>query len=499
MKSIKKVSLKIFLLVIVLCSCNWIYTKFFYEKDLLEHTYLRKEIKNTQEFDIVYFGESSNFTTRADDLDKRPISEIISSYFPNKKLTTVNKGALHAGIYKHLMRQIPENDTIETVIVTLNLRSFTADWIYSKLETALQKNVVLLSPYPPLFKRFLLSFKAYDIKTDVERSLQVKEIWKNTELIFPFDFEYSNVDEWDKALANGSWKLADGNWDLKKINLTCHYVKTYAFQIDTNSNPRIKDFDEIVEIAKERNWNLVFNLLAENTHKAEQLVGEELSFLMRQNRDLLVERYSNKGCIVVDNLESIPDEQFVDQNWTTEHYAEKGRNKIAKNVAEHLKEIYPYEYTYVEWHFTYPVEFYNNFDNDISWNQPQTLTKEKSFSTPYSSKINKSAPYSSTFEYPFTKIPFDNRSQIKISCDVFQTEISDDAKLVVEISGAEDKFWYGQSINVINPLINDWISIEHTINIPEKYKNGALVKIFVMNTNPNPVYVDNMKINFLKE
>jgi hypothetical protein len=76
--------------------------------------------------------------------------------------------------------------------------------------------------------------------------------------------------------------------------------------------------------------------MAENVEKAEELIGPSLTFLMYQNRDLLVYRYSKKGIVVVDNFNTIPDKYFIDTNWTTEHYSEFGRRKIAANLAKHL-------------------------------------------------------------------------------------------------------------------------------------------------------------------
>lgn len=75
----------------------------------------------------------------------------------------------------------------------------------------------------------------------------------------------------------------DGSKNSEATVLACHYIKTYAFQIDTIQNPRIKDFDNIVALAKKRNWNLVFNLMAENIDKAESLVGNELVSFIKQN------------------------------------------------------------------------------------------------------------------------------------------------------------------------------------------------------------------------
>jgi hypothetical protein len=55
-------------------------------------------------------------------------------------------------------------------------------------------------------------------------------------------------------------------------------------------------------------------------------------------------RYNKEGVIVVDNLELVKGIDYIDQAWTTEHYKQKGRQAIAKNLAEHLKQIYPKEF-----------------------------------------------------------------------------------------------------------------------------------------------------------
>jgi hypothetical protein len=198
--------------------------------------------------------------------------------------------------------------------------------------------------YPPIINRFLLSLNAFDHKSEKEYEEQMLEQWKRDQLKFPYPFKYKNVREWDSGMANGGHLNDDGSWNTAKIDLACHYIKAYAFQIDTLTNPRIKDFDEIVSICKGKNLNIVFNLLSENVQYADSLVGKDLIYLMRQNRDLLVKRYTQKGVLVIDNLEAVNGQDFVDQHWTTEHYKEKGRKIVAKNLAEGLRKIYPKEH-----------------------------------------------------------------------------------------------------------------------------------------------------------
>ncbi|NLF41884.1 MAG: DUF4843 domain-containing protein, partial [Bacteroidales bacterium] len=276
----KKILLKISFLFLLIIIVNFIYSKWFYETDIQEHSEiinLVRDIPNNA--DIIYIGESSNITFRGDDIDKRPISAFVGDYFPELNTFDITKPASHAGIYKVLLENIPVDSKVKTIVVTLNLRSFNATWIYSNLETSLQKSLVLIKPYPPLFNRFLLSFKAYDIKSESERERQFKNKWRTDKFHLPYEFQFQNVIEWDKWMANSGIKDSNGNIDYEQTELACHYIKTYGFQLDTINNIRIKDFNEIIELAHKRGWNLVFNLLAENTEKAKELVGNDLIYM----------------------------------------------------------------------------------------------------------------------------------------------------------------------------------------------------------------------------
>jgi len=339
------IAIRILSLVLLFSGMNLLYKHVFFEKDLQKYSSIINLVRDIPaEADIIYLGESSNNTAREDDLDKRKISDFIGDYYPGLALYDLTKPAAHAGVFKVLLQQMPEENEVETVIVTLTLRSFNAQWIHSPLETSLQKSLVLLKPYPPLFNRFLLSFKAYEIKTKEERERDFKKQWVEDKLQFPYEFPHKDVKKWNRWMAYTGIMDEQGELDRAQTELACHYIKAYGFQIDTLENPRIADFDAIVELARDRGWKLMFNLMAENMEKAESLVGEDVIFLMNQNRELLEHYYGSKGVMVVDNLSCVEDQFFIDQTWTTEHYAERGRKTIAKRVAAELQTWYPEEY-----------------------------------------------------------------------------------------------------------------------------------------------------------
>ena len=48
---------------------------------------------------------------------------------------------------------------------------------------------------------------------------------------------------------------------------------------------------------------------------------------------MLVKRYTEKGVLVIDNLSAVAGKDFTEKRWTSEHYTQRGRWTIARNVA----------------------------------------------------------------------------------------------------------------------------------------------------------------------
>lgn len=476
---------------------NFIYSKWFYEADIQKYSSIINLVRDIpNDADIIYVGESSNITFRGDDIDKRPISAFVGDYFPELNTYDITKPASHTGIYKVLLENIPDDSKVKTIVVTLNLRSFNATWIYSNLETSLQKSLVLIKPYPPLFNRFLLSFKAYDIKSESERERQFKNKWRKDKFHLPYEFQFQNVIEWDKWMADSGIKDSNGNIDYKQTELACHYIKTYGFQLDTINNIRIKDFNEIIELAHKRGWNLVFNLLAENTEKAKELVGDDLIYMMNKNVEILESYYQHRNVKVVNNLNAVENEQFIDQNWTTEHYAEKGRKTIARNVAEALKIWHNDYYKKADYNISYQTDFFNDCENkNVVWGQMQTITSETAFSGEKSSQTGAGNDFSITMEYPLKAIPDSLKRNIVVDFMLNQTSLKHDAKLIIQASGTGfSYYWNGFDLKNELEEENKWIKFNKTISIPDSIKQADLIKVYVYNPSKKKIFIDDFRI-----
>lgn len=323
---------------------NWVYKKTAWVPFLDAEAEQYLQVEKVKTCDVLYVSESSNFPpANVEERDPRKISQFISDFFPGLQFEAINKPASHAGTYRHLLGILPDDSEIKTIVVCMNLRSFGPSWINSELETALNKANTMYNKRPPLFNRFLVSLNAYDNRSTEEREQIMLAEWQQKNLPFPAPRDC--VASW---CAVEKW----GDWQHPKRQLADQFIKQYAFVID-EENPRVRDFDALAEMAAGRGWNMVFNILAENTEKADSLVGPELTQLMENNVRWLEARYTARGVKVVDNLRALHSKHFTDKDFPTEHYDEAGRKTIANNVALAIRPYHEEAFSKPAWDTLY--------------------------------------------------------------------------------------------------------------------------------------------------
>ncbi|MGZ4037588.1 MAG: DUF4843 domain-containing protein, partial [Bacteroidia bacterium] len=328
---LKKTLIRLLLLAAILSGVNLLYNRFLYNTDVDRYADALDSLQRNENATVLYFGESSNVTSFAGDSNKTSIAGLIFAYFPGLEMNSITKYASHAGTYRHMIRSLPADSKVKTVIITMNLRSFGAGWINSELENQLALSNVFMYKLPSSFKHLLGSLRFYDYKTPVERDTLIQREF-HKKYNFPFETYFKSITEWDyctyiKYNENG-YKEDSAKQNIR--NLACHFIKNFGFAIDPEKNPRIKDFDEIVKECSRRNIQVVLNLLPENVERGDSLVGKELVRIMKYNAEFLTARYTAKGAHVVNNLEALPASQFLDSSFTAEHYKELGRKIVAR-------------------------------------------------------------------------------------------------------------------------------------------------------------------------
>ena len=332
MHIIKRLAVKALLAAALLALLDVAYRHTLYPSDLENNCTLmqRSLLPATEGDDVIYLGESSNHAVADDEPDRRFISDMLQDMLPGHKVGNLDKDACHAGVYYDIMRNIPMENPVKTAVVTVNIRSFSTEWIYSDLETALNKERVMMKKAPALYRRMLLAFKGYTHWSESERNKIVRRRLRHQRFDPPADLPYSTAAQWDRAVAND---LRVRGVSEDTISLATHYVKCFACQID-DKNPRIRDLDRIVRLCKQRGWHLVLNILPDNEEQMAELVGPELVELVRRNGTFVENRYRGIGVTVVNNQGIVPDADFRDRDFPTEHYRQAGRLAIATAVAQ---------------------------------------------------------------------------------------------------------------------------------------------------------------------
>ena len=471
----KKLLIRIGIVLALLVVLNWVYSKWFFEKDLRKHSDIVELSWQVVEDScrIIYLGESSNNNYGEEEISHRKISDFTSDYFPKVKMGDLTKEASHAQTFYYMLKHIPASSAVETVVVTMNLRSFGWLWINSRLETPLRKQLVLLEDRPPLLNRFLLAFKDYPIKTEDEWNELVFGHWRNDTFNIP-NFPWRTTVDWDYGMYSYGWYDFNGQRDWDLTALACHYIKTYAFQIN-DDNPRVKDFDAIVELCRERGWNLVFNLMAENVDKANEMVGKDLMLLMKNNHDYLLNRYGNlDGVTVVDNFDLVRDVNFIDQDWTTEHYYEEGRRIVAHHLAQTLRDYYP-----------------------DSYKDPETLTRDAGhYFMDATRTLDKQRPYGSTLVLTADSLR-PEWSMVNVAFEVKKRDDLGRLILAVEKHDAQGEV-HIDSYEAIPQILktNAWDFATFALPVDSVFRTAQLVKLYVHNFSESPVEVRNFDVSF---
>ena len=330
MNTFKQIAFKISMLLMTIFLSAYVYKAIYWEPELKDQGHM---LFNVLEFewhnDVLYIGESSNYWTDPNDSDKRSISDMANSLLLKGRMSGTQVPAYHAGMFLPVIEHIDANSRVKHLVVTMNLRSFGQAWIYSTQEAALMRSKCFYGTSHPLLNRMKAALGYYAQPSEASQENKMLEAFEQEQINTQVQLPYKTINTWKDHIVYS---------DPEQQALAHHYVKAYAFSIDTTSNPRIKDFDQIVSVCQSKGIQLYFNVLSENTAWADSLVGPSLGSLMQENVNKLIKRYASRGVVMINNLHTVPANNFGEKDWTTEHYNQNGRRLIAEQVARVLNE-----------------------------------------------------------------------------------------------------------------------------------------------------------------
>ncbi len=500
MKLIRVIGSFLMIGCLVLLVVNIIYTHTTWKSDVQKFAPILHELwEIEQQTDVLYLGDCSDLSTSESDTTHLGVSGILSNYFPEWRVNHISHWGCHAGMYLSLLQMMDETSPVKTVVVTLNLRTFSPASLFSIYENSFIQSKLFMNQQPPLINRFYLASGWYDTLNMEQRNEALHRQLLKQPLQSSGVVEFANTAEWDSAMADGSWKALDGSWDMHRIEAACYAIKDYALILDS-LHPRIKDLDAIVELAEQRGWKLMFNLLPENVSHVENLTNSDLTHFIYLNRKFLLHRYRSMGVQVIDNLELLDSEEFIEFT-ANEHYTSSGRTKLAESVARALNNQYANEGHEISHEFKKITVFeeYNDLEYD-KWENLQTLTKEVVHSGNYASKTDAKEPYSLALVKELTETP-GNFSNIwfDVTFYAYSAFQVDEVLLVFDIEAPGlERHWRGIHLNEnMSAELGKWQKVNYQYRVPSTHKNAKRLKVYVYNNSGKPFYIDDLQVKMM--
>ena len=342
-KAFKNLGLRLGFGILLFLLLNWIYSSYFFKADVEKYAPIRPEIiESFKTGDVVYMGESSNtsFNPWTDTLSES-IGDFLQMYLPNKKVTQISHESFHLGLFKDMLQLWEPSKKDQTIVITLNMRTFGPSAIYSGTEARNQQEALFYSNRFPLLTRIFLSLHFYDNRNDLER----------TRLKFKY---------WRTAKPSVLDKLGEVNAALEKApdklrHMADAYIKELMFTID-ESNPRLKDLNEIIAFGKRNKVNILFHILPENRDYAGQLIGKELLEKMDNNVAFLEAFLKENGAKYINNYRISTFKDYTDQFYPTEHVNVRMRHGIAYQISRFFDSKTP------EYSIPFKANNYPNWD-----------------------------------------------------------------------------------------------------------------------------------------
>ncbi len=139
----------------------------------------------------------------------------------------------------------------------------------------------------------------------------------------------------------------------------------------------------------------------------------------------------------------------------------------------------------------------NDMEGNLQWLNMESTKEGIAHSGKYSSVINSKNPYSVTFLAKLSQVDSLGAKQIRVGLWIYYESNEANPKLVISFENDEGSYSFN-SYPLFKKTEKDiWSYIEQSLYIPDKHDKKDILKVYVINKS-GVVYVDDLKINFLK-
>jgi hypothetical protein len=114
--------------VVIFCLIGVLFAKLYHQYQYHTNNRIKEFQKCAQQADVILFGSSVNRYTDAHDTDKRSISEMLNDMQLQRSVVGFSHNAYNAEIFSWFIETLDKRDRVSTLIVPLNIRTFSPEW-----------------------------------------------------------------------------------------------------------------------------------------------------------------------------------------------------------------------------------------------------------------------------------------------------------------------------------------------------------------------------------
>lgn len=266
--------------------------------------------------DIVLFGDSVMERVSRHDEDRRTLGEMISQQLAPQSVLTLSRSAHNPDIYLPLLRAMKKvRHRPKTIIIPINLRSFSPQWERSP-DWSFEQEKAIIARY--LRWRWSKIPAVSDVYLDASRHADFDEQEVDFELS-PF----KTIGEFRRLIRS------EPSPERSASIFIFHYTHRLS-----RSNPRLQSLKECVAIAQAIARQVLLYVTPINSKALERFVGEQATAIVQDNVATIREVLDNQT--VLDWSCAAAENHFFSEDLATEHLNEAGRKSLADLVVSKL-------------------------------------------------------------------------------------------------------------------------------------------------------------------
>jgi hypothetical protein len=294
--------------------------------------------------EILFLGDSTVERVSRYDEDKRSTPEVLNDMIKDSDVVGISHSAYTMNHYYHLIKLFGVlRDKPKTVIIPVNMRSFSPSW-YERPQFQFNRQIEILNDYYKNKERR----RSYFLKQDKPSEQDLKAFFE-----LSVDYPLTNfnlIKQFEECINNKTDISLEQKEKRRALIFTYYYLHRLSSQ-----NPIILKMIQLLKLLNRLNVPYVFYITPINYQAAIRYVGNIFLEYFSQNINILSEILQNHQCqymkygqdtiknqtpgYCLDFSRQLSGNYFFHRDELTEHVNIEGKKYIASNIARFISDI----------------------------------------------------------------------------------------------------------------------------------------------------------------